>query len=217
MSWILSVRETIIPLSSSDVLSEALKEWDYTGLVTEVVSEQCQLCGHPELSWHFHIKNRETRKSLLVGSKCVELFWKQKDEAEGTNNADAIIKDMHEKIREWQISEKHNEITKCIEFAVGISDDLPDNFIDTWKSKRKFTPKQALWLINVLNKHEIKFNNTSVKITLKKIDKFLDYYCRLGYLDRAKIFVCLTSQQKKSLLNISKTRQKHINRELATL
>lgn len=73
------VAENILPLSVAGSLPEAFKEWYFTENVEDyvVASEDCELCNHEELRYHFEIKNRHTNHCLWVGSSCILKFQVQ--------------------------------------------------------------------------------------------------------------------------------------------
>lgn len=69
------VAQTLSAFSDLSV-EEALKQWEATGEVIDYVFpiEQCELCQHPGLRWHFEIEHNETSDTLWVGSVCILRF-----------------------------------------------------------------------------------------------------------------------------------------------
>ncbi len=70
------VRENILPLSVANTLPEAFKEWYFTEetIDYEDAIEDCQLCDHEQLRYHFKIENEDTNHALWVGSQCILKF-----------------------------------------------------------------------------------------------------------------------------------------------
>lgn len=75
-NWLENSKMNLLPLSVSTEFQEALKEWFFTGEVKDYQEpcEDCQMCEHPELRYHFLIKNRLSEKILWVGSSCILKF-----------------------------------------------------------------------------------------------------------------------------------------------
>jgi hypothetical protein len=76
--WLANSEKNLLPLSKALDFKQALSEWFFTGEVDDYEGEEadiaCELCEHPDLVHHFHIKNAHTSHSLLVGSSCILKF-----------------------------------------------------------------------------------------------------------------------------------------------
>lgn len=74
--WLEKSIENILPLSISDEFKIAFSEWLFSGEVIDYgeAYEQCELCEHDELRYHYKIDNKQTSKSLWVGSSCILRF-----------------------------------------------------------------------------------------------------------------------------------------------
>ncbi len=74
--WLETSKRNLLPLSQSELFSEALREWLFTGLVLDYDGEEieCELCEHPDLTHHFEIQNTLNENRLLVGSSCILKF-----------------------------------------------------------------------------------------------------------------------------------------------
>jgi hypothetical protein len=76
--WLENSVKNLLPLSKAVDFQEALTEWFFTGEVDDYEWEEaeiiCELCEHPDLIHHFHIKNAHNGNSLLVGSSCILKF-----------------------------------------------------------------------------------------------------------------------------------------------
>ena len=78
------VADNIFPLSIAGTLPEAFTEWYFTEwyftehtIDHEIAEEDCELCNHQELRYHFEIKNQHTSHTLMVGSSCILKFQLQ--------------------------------------------------------------------------------------------------------------------------------------------
>ena len=69
-------KRNIIPLSISNEIKEALKEWKFSGefIDHENATEICGLCEHPEIRYHYEIINIDNLNRLWVGSSCIIRF-----------------------------------------------------------------------------------------------------------------------------------------------
>lgn len=70
------VAANILPLSQSQTLNVAFKEWAVTdGMIDhEQAIEICELCNQEDLRYQYEIANRITRRTLWVGSSCILKF-----------------------------------------------------------------------------------------------------------------------------------------------
>ena len=90
--WLKKSEQNLIPLSISNDFSGALKEWFFTGDVEDHLGElvECEMCEHPELRYHFEIKNRLKENVLWVGSSCIERFQEIEDKKEAEKTLPSI-------------------------------------------------------------------------------------------------------------------------------
>lgn len=76
--WLDNSAKNLLPLSKATEFTEALREWYFTGDVDDYEGDEtdviCELCEHPDLVHHFHIRNSQPGHSLLVGSSCILKF-----------------------------------------------------------------------------------------------------------------------------------------------
>lgn len=74
--WLETSKKKLVPLSQATSFIPALSEWLFTGLVLHYDGEEveCELCEHPDLAYHFEIRNTFNGNRLLVGSSCILKF-----------------------------------------------------------------------------------------------------------------------------------------------
>lgn len=76
-AWAEKVANNILPLSKeTSNLKLALAEWVYSGECKDYhqAFEECQMCEHPRLRYHYRIENKLTGYELWVGSECIRKF-----------------------------------------------------------------------------------------------------------------------------------------------
>jgi hypothetical protein len=76
VSYIKRAAGNLIPLSISNTLREATKEWAFTGVTEEhhEVDAVCELCEKKGLRYHYQIGNDQTHQEIMVGSRCILRF-----------------------------------------------------------------------------------------------------------------------------------------------
>jgi hypothetical protein len=81
MSWIKRATANLLRFSmyrepGEGSFAEAMREWEMTEGYNDLEEPigTCELCEHPEIRHQFEIRNRFTKISLWVGSKCIEKF-----------------------------------------------------------------------------------------------------------------------------------------------
>lgn len=65
------IRETLLNLSASKNVDQAILEWKRQGAVMQVPNGVCKLCGHTPILFHFPLKNKVNGNELIVGSECI--------------------------------------------------------------------------------------------------------------------------------------------------
>jgi hypothetical protein len=166
------VCESILPLSVSDRLPEAFKEWH----VTEEIHDHgdaiatCELCGQEELRYHFLIENDLTQHELWVGSHCILKF-------------DVAVFEDGQRLTVAEAKRKLNKLTEkmrldaCIkalqELAVAEDNQVLKNALDYYRRNKKLTPKFAFVVFWRLRENRIDHNPSFFNITLKR-HKYID-------------------------------------------
>lgn len=197
------VADNILPLSFSDTLPDALKEWYFTEKVEDhgKPTEDCGLCDQEQLRYHFEIKNRNTSRHLWVGSSCILKFQVQVfdngvllDAAGAKKKLNDLTQQMRldsciKSLRELAASENNNILNSALEFYV----------------KNKYlTPRFAFVVFWRLKRNSIDHSPSFFKVSLKK-DKYKSDLAKMP-LDRVHtIWLALSSSQKKLAISYGHT------------
>lgn len=197
------VADNILPLSFSDTLPDALKEWYFTEKVEDhgKPTEDCGLCDQEQLRYHFEIKNRNTSRHLWVGSSCILKFQVQVFDNGvllDATGAKKKLSDLTQKMR----------LESCIkslrELAVLENNNILNSALEFYLKNKYLTPKFAFVVFWRLKRNDIDHSPSFFKVSLKK-DK---YKCDLANmpLDRVHtIWSALSSSQKKVAISYGHT------------
>ena len=194
------VAENILPLSLAGVLPEAFREWYFTDntIDHEQATEDCQLCNHEQLRYHFEIKNRNTNSTLWVGSSCILKFQLQVFEHGRLLDSAGSKKKLDDLMKEMRLKSCIQALEKL---AVKESNDILTNALAFYKKNKYLTPKFAFVVFWRLTKNSIDHSPSFFKISLKK-----DKYKRdlaLMPTDRVHlIWPALSSSQRKKAMSL---------------
>jgi len=197
------VANNILPLSLSGKLPEAFKEWFFTENTEdhEDIIENCQLCNQEQLRYHFEIKNKHTKETLMVGSSCILKF----------NVAvydDNILLD--EKNTKKKLDKLLNKmrLNSCIKSLTILAKKENNNILKSaleYYARNKFlTPKFAAVVFWKLNENNIDYTPSFFKISLKK-NKFKEDLEDMETFKVHNFWKALTSSQKKLALEYGHT------------
>lgn len=212
MSWMERVKKNIFPVSNEKYnIRKALDEWIYEGNMfdVEVADEICELCDQPHIRYQFEIVNTQNDNSLLIGSECITRFRISViDEAGKKLSYDAakkkVSKDRSRLVTESKEKSVLNALVKLAtidnEFAI-------EDFIQYFKERKAFTPKQLTFLVWRLEKVKIEFNKSHFKLTIKK-NREKEQLLNLEDWKLKQIWDCLSNSQKQFVIqnrNISRS------------
>jgi len=162
------VSENILPLSVANTLPEAFKEWHFTEetIDYEDTVEDCQLCDHEQLRYHFKIENEYTNKELWVGSQCILKFQVRVYDDSGrtldNKGAKRKLNKLLEKMR----------IDSCIKALNAVAsktgNDILVSALEYYRRNKYLTPKFAFVVFWQLRKHNIDHSPSFFKISLRK-------------------------------------------------
>lgn len=161
------VKEKILPLSVSDDLSIAFKEWQFTDEIYdhEFACKTCELCNQEGIRYHFKINNKSTKNSLWIGSNCILKF----DIA--VCEDDVILSKVNAKVK---LNKLTNEMrfTSCVKSLENLikleKNDILRNALQFYKKNQYLTPKYAFVVLWKLNSNNIDYCPSFFKISLKK-------------------------------------------------
>lgn len=192
--------ENILPLSKSKDLPEALSEWYFTEKVADhgAPTENCGLCSHEKLRYHFQIKNRNTDAKLWVGSSCIIKFQVQvfdKGALLDSNKAKVKLNDLAKAMR----------LDSCVKslqtLAASEKNKILVSALEFYQKNNYLTPKFAFVVFWRLNHHKIDHSASFFKVILNK-DRYKSDLKNMP-LDRVHvIWPALTSAQRKLAISM---------------
>jgi hypothetical protein len=197
------VRDSILPLSVSDTLPEAFREWYFTEEIIdrETPIETCQLCGQEELRYHFEIQNEVNDNTLWVGSQCILKFDVSVFE-------DGRLLSAVEARRKLDKLTEKMRLDSCIKalknLATSENNEVLNNALNYYQRYKKLTPKFAFVVFWRLKRHRIDHNPSFFNITLKK-KKFMN---DLREMETARVhffWTALSSSQRKQAIELGHT------------
>jgi hypothetical protein len=160
------VRDNVVPLSKSDDVREALREWKFTDYVVDHRKPlaTCELCDQQQVRYHFEIVNRNTRNKLLVGSTCIlryELGVYDKGELLDDVDARKKLTKLREELR-------FNSCLSALREAFEVEGNSNiENALSYMKSRGYLTPKYAFVVLWRLKANGIDHNPRSFKVRLR--------------------------------------------------
>jgi len=189
------VADNILPLSIAGTLPEAFREWYFTEhtIDHETAEEDCELCNHEELRYHFEIKNRHTNHTLLVGSSCILKFQLQVFE-------NGALLDEKGTKRKLEALKNKMRLESCInalsEAAEKENNEILRNALSFYCKNKYLTPKFAFVVLWRLQANKIDHSPSFFKINLNK-DKY-KRDLRIMETSRVQlIWPALSSSQRK--------------------
>lgn len=163
----------------------ALAEWNYTGSFFDLEDERsaCELCEHPDIKYQFEIRNGYTSKRMLVGSECIRKFSISAvdDSGEVLGLTESAKKVSHDRRTAIARAELRTIVNTLVALANVDQQFEIETFIDYFKTRGAFTPKQLLLLLWRLDKYSIAYSTCKFKIVLRRhreqsqIEEILDW------------------------------------------
>lgn len=172
--WLKKSEQNLVPLSISNDFSDALKEWFFTGDVEDHFGElvECEMCEHPELRYHFEIKNRLKDNVLWVGSSCIERF--EEIEVFDKNGIRLITEESRKKELKRQLKKKLEELMfqplRDLWKAYPKGSEHRDQIlraVEHYKKQSGFIPRDLLLLFSRLDKKNIAYESKRYKLSLR--------------------------------------------------
>ncbi len=161
------VADNILPLSVAGTLPEAFQEWFFTENIQDHLqpTEDCELCDHEELRYHFEIKNRNTAEKLWVGSSCILKFKVQVFENGQLLDSAGSKKKLADLTRKMQLD-------SCIEALRGLAakenNEILRKALIYYQKNKYLTPKFAFVVLWRLKANKIDHCPSFFKINLRK-------------------------------------------------
>lgn len=189
------VAANILPLSVAGVLPDAFREWYFTESIEdhENAEETCQLCNQEELRYHFEIKNRQTAKTLWVGSSCILKFQVQVFD----NGKLLDSTSSHKKLEQLKQKMRLDSCIRALRTAAEREqNDILTNALNYYQKNKCLTPKYAFVVFWRLSKNGIDHSPSFFKISLKRNQHKQD----LAQMETGRVHMiwpALTSSQRK--------------------
>ena len=173
MGWIDRVQKNVFPLSEEqDDIKKALSEWKYSGDMydLEYAEEDCELCDHPGIRYQFEIVNTLNGNSLLIGSECINRFNIGVIDEHGNILMGEAAKKKVSRDRSRLINDAKfkSVINTLVTLKLKEQNFDIDSFIDYYKDRKAFTPKQLFLIIWRLDKYKIPYNKNYFKLTIRR-------------------------------------------------
>jgi len=162
------VSNNILPLSLSGKLPEAFEEWFFTENTEdhEDIIENCQLCNQEQLRYHFEIKNKYTKETLMVGSSCILKF------NVAVYENDILLDERNTKKKLDKLLNKMR-LDSCIKSLTVLAErennDILKNALDYYSSNKFLTPKFAAVVFWKLNENNIDYTSSSLNLFFFKL------------------------------------------------
>lgn len=190
------VADNILPLSIAGSLPEAFKEWYFTDRIEDHIraEEDCELCDHEKLRYHFEIENRNTQKRLWVGSSCILKFQLQ---VLDDNGMELDKKGAEKKLNDLQNKMRHESCINALKkLAKTESNEILSNALNYYLKNKYLTPKFAFVVFWRLQKNNIDHSPSFIKVTLNR-SKYRDDLKEMDTFKVHKFWKALSSGQKK--------------------
>ena len=197
------VADSILPLSVAGTLPEAFQEWYFTDNIEDHMSadEECQLCGHEQLRYHFEIENELNKKQLWVGSSCI-LKFQVKVFENGT------VLDVKGSKKKLDALTKKMRLDSCINALKALAksepSDILSNALDFYLKNKYLTPKYAFVVLWRLSHHKIDHHSSFFKVSLKK-DKYKEDLKEMPRERVHLIWPALSSSQRELAIEYGHT------------
>lgn len=164
----------MLPLSQASSFRDALKEWKFTGDVEDhgEAEVDCELCQHPELRYHFEIKNELNDNHLWVGSSCIERF----QEIAVYDHEGSVITDEKGRKKELERQLKLKLEDKMLQplrilwksYKKGSHRRAAiENAVKHYKRQSSFAPEDLLSIFKSLYAKDIDYDPKRYKVTLR--------------------------------------------------
>lgn len=200
MTWTERVGETLAPLGieQHDVL-KMLREWYYTGNAYDLEApiDDCELCSHPEIRYQFEIVNQYTANELLVGSECIKRFRISALDESGKRLGQYASHQKVNRDRNKLISNARQKrtINTLVELSMIDEDFDITSFIDYYRDREAFTPKQLNLLIWRLTEHSIEFKKADFRLIIRR-NREKDQLRQMPDWQIKQIWECMSSAQR---------------------
>ena len=158
LHWVAKVKTNLFASSVEQKdIEKALEEWRYTNKCEVTKYATCELCGQPDLHYHFQIRNLLKSNELWIGSECIKRFSAEDTKSIqffdnfGNRITDErlIIKTVNKQMTDLKKDKKAQEVLELLSDLYNKYQESNLNYLfDQYSNKEYFTPLQMLWLDN---------------------------------------------------------------------
>lgn len=159
--------QTLLELSTSNDLGEALTEWRYTGLCHdyELPIAQCELCKESHQRFRFRLDHNQDRRRIWIGSGCL-LGYAFRVENEGVSlNKQAAKKHIHATM---QGMHRDGVISELLLVAMRDTNDLLSEALVHYQHTGHLTPRYAAIVFDVIERERIDADQAKLPIYLRR-------------------------------------------------
>ncbi|EHK9018826.1 hypothetical protein KCU41_004381 [Vibrio vulnificus] len=197
--WLERSIANLVPLSKADIFSNACKEWIFSGEVVDYgeATEQCELCEHDELRYHFLIENGCNSNQLWVGSSCIlrfeEIVVLDENERELLDQKERK-KVLDKALKAKQIDSSLDPLRALWRVAFEKRSTIHNMALEI-KDGKSLPPDNLRVLFELMAKHNIAFRASDYSVNLRS--EF--YQFQLSYMPKdmqKNIWLCMSKQQK---------------------
>lgn len=204
-SWAERAAAAIVPLSHAETLSAALKEWAYTGRFFDLESIEgtCELCGQPDLRYHFEIDNAATDATLLVGSECIKRFEIGGLDERGQRIGADVTGKLVDKHRRGLVEDarKQRVMTALLKLGQKDPDFDAQDFIEFVDDRGSFTPKQVAFIFWKMGSNTVQYRPTDWKVRMRR-NSDLAQLRAMTPAAYKRVYAALTSTQRARIKEI---------------
>lgn len=189
------VAENILPLSAAGTLSDAFKEWHFSGETVdhEMPNETCQLCDKEGLRYHFEIRNDHTGHRLDVGSECILKFQVAVFEQGLELSPEEARKALTGRMRQMRLESCLRALERL---AAAEANDILANALTYYRLHNALTPKFANVVFWRLQANKIDHDPSFFKVRLDR-ENFVADLRDMKLRNVQRIWKALTSAQRK--------------------
>lgn len=168
LHWVAKVKTNLFANSVEQKdIEKALEEWRYTNKCEVTKYATCELCGQPDLHYHFQIRNLLKSNELWIGSECIKRFSAEDTKSIqffdnfGNRITDErlIIKTVNKQMTDLKKDKKAQEVLELLSDLYNKYQESNLNYLfDQYSNKEYFTPLQMLWLDNFFSENNEEVN-----------------------------------------------------------
>ena len=208
LHWVAKVKRNLFASSvEQNDIEKALEEWRYTNDCIVTKDATCELCGQPELTYHFQIRNLLKGNDLWIGSECIKRFSAEDTKSIqffdnfGNRITDErlIIKTVNKQMVGLKRDKKVHQVLELLSnlYDKYQESDL-NSLFDYYSNKEYFTPLQMLWLDNFFFENNEDVNPHIFNVNLSN-RFYLDQIFTRSYDSITRLEKYLTRDQREVL------------------